>query len=371
MDLIIRRERPEDYFETEAMTRRSFWNKHRPGCNEHLLVHALRTSPLYLPELSRVAELDGRIVGTIMYYRARLVTPGGEITVPSFGPLCADHSMKNRGVGRALLEETLPLARGAGYPGVIIFGEPEYYPRRGFVRAGSLGLTDMEGNAYDPFMAYEFEPGSLRIAGARFDEAAVTKDLTDEALAALEDARGYEYLAKAVRPCQWTYENASEEKDGYSLQYAVKAPRAFDEMFTTYIGELAQYDGALKHHDVAAMEKELREDVNKTRYIVTVNGESAGLLVTSVPETREEALRDGCGNYLEELWIRPEHRRRGIATDIVKRYLRQQKTDTGFCVIPDNPAGAFWTGLLKKEGYEYTVAPGEEDLLFFHVRNGK
>ena len=64
--LIIRKETNHDYHETEHMVMRAFWNIHGPGCDEHLLVHKLREAPEYLPELSRVAELDGRIVGAIL-----------------------------------------------------------------------------------------------------------------------------------------------------------------------------------------------------------------------------------------------------------------------------------------------------------------
>ena len=64
-DLTIRPETPADYHQTELMTMRSFFNKFGPGCNEHLLVRIIRSSPDYLPELSRVAEWRGRIVGAV------------------------------------------------------------------------------------------------------------------------------------------------------------------------------------------------------------------------------------------------------------------------------------------------------------------
>ena len=63
-NITIRQETKEDYFNTELMTMRAFWNLHRPGCNEHYLVHILREAETYLPELSRVAELDGEIVAS-------------------------------------------------------------------------------------------------------------------------------------------------------------------------------------------------------------------------------------------------------------------------------------------------------------------
>ncbi|MBO2517811.1 MAG: hypothetical protein CW338_11190 [Clostridiales bacterium] len=372
MDILIRKETEADRFETEAVTRRSFWNKFGPGCNEHLLVHTMRGKSSWLPELSRVAEVDGHIAGVIMYFKAKIIKPdGSEMVVPSFGPLCTDHAFKNRGIGAALLEATLPLVREAGWSGVIIFGEPEYYPRHGFVRAGSLGLTDMEGHARDPFMAWESTPGSLRIPGGKFNEGDIGDGLTGEALEKLEQEQPYEFLMKAIRPCLWSYENACDEKDGYHLMYAVQSPRAFDSMFRTYVEELSRYDPALKDHDADEILRELREDVTKARYLIMAGGETAGLLVTSVPVSEEEAKEDGCGNYLEEIWLRPEYRGRGIAADIFRRYLRQQKTDTGFCVIPGNPAKDVWLGLLDREGYEYSLRPGEEDLLFCHIRNGK
>ena len=65
--ILIRKETKADYFNTEHMVMRAFWNIHGPGCNEHYLVHILREDGAYLPEYSRVAELDGRIVGAIFY----------------------------------------------------------------------------------------------------------------------------------------------------------------------------------------------------------------------------------------------------------------------------------------------------------------
>ncbi len=66
MPLLIRPERPNDFYSTEYMIQKAFWNLHNPGCSEHLLVHMLRSDPAYLPELSRVAELDGHIVGAYL-----------------------------------------------------------------------------------------------------------------------------------------------------------------------------------------------------------------------------------------------------------------------------------------------------------------
>ena len=49
-----------------------------PGCVEHYLVHIMRGHKDFIPELDFVLELDGRIIGNIMYTTARLVDEAGE-----------------------------------------------------------------------------------------------------------------------------------------------------------------------------------------------------------------------------------------------------------------------------------------------------
>ena len=85
-NLIIRRETPEDYRATELMTMRSFWNKYWPGCTEHYLIRVIRESQDYISEISRVAELDGRIVGAVYYTRAWIVDGDVRHEVATFGP---------------------------------------------------------------------------------------------------------------------------------------------------------------------------------------------------------------------------------------------------------------------------------------------
>lgn len=119
--IIIRREEIKDYKKTEYMTLRAFWNIHGPGCNEHYLVHLLRESDCCVGELSYVAELDGEIVGLIMYSKAKVVDGNKVHEVLTFGPLCVEPTLHNSGIGRKLLEVTIPLAKEMGFSGIIIF----------------------------------------------------------------------------------------------------------------------------------------------------------------------------------------------------------------------------------------------------------
>ena len=76
--MLIRKEAPNDHAAVEALTRRAFFNLYVPGCVEHYLVHIMREHEDFIPELDFVLEEDGRIVGNIMYTKARLVDDAGE-----------------------------------------------------------------------------------------------------------------------------------------------------------------------------------------------------------------------------------------------------------------------------------------------------
>ena len=70
MTIKLRTEQPADYAETEHVTREAFWNHYSPGCNEHYLLHIMRGSPSFIPELDVVAVHGGRIVGNIVYAKS-------------------------------------------------------------------------------------------------------------------------------------------------------------------------------------------------------------------------------------------------------------------------------------------------------------
>lgn len=180
MNIIIRKETPADYRQTEHMTMRAFWNIHGPGCNEHLLVRKIRESDDYLPELSRVAELDGRIVGAIYYTKAKVVDGATIHNIITFGPLAVEPTLQNVGVGRMLLEETIELVRKTGYIGICIMGEPNYYPKRGFVTCDKFGITDEDGKNYDALMALPLDEKAFQSVHGKLIESAVFKECDNE-----------------------------------------------------------------------------------------------------------------------------------------------------------------------------------------------
>lgn len=201
MDIIIRHETKKDWYETEYMTKKAFWNKHVPGADEHFLVHRLRKDKSYIPEISRVAELDGRVVGTIMYSRSYVDTGKGKVSVVTFGPLCVEPEYQGMGIGGKLLLETLKITKEAGYRAVIIFGEPDYYPRFGFVTCDRYGITTKEGKNFPAFMGRELAENGLYGITGRFYEAEIFENLPRGEVD--EYDKKFPYMEKLKLPGQW------------------------------------------------------------------------------------------------------------------------------------------------------------------------
>lgn len=182
MNISIRLETPEDYRAVEELTREAFWGcMDHPTCDgEHLLVHKLRNVPAYVPELDFVAETDGKIVGNVIYSRAKIVADNGQETeVLIFGPLSVLPDYQKKGVGSALMRHSIARARELGYRAIFLYGHPDYYPRFGFKRGKSYGITNPQGKSPDSLMAMELYDGALDGISGKFYEDEVF-DMTPE-----------------------------------------------------------------------------------------------------------------------------------------------------------------------------------------------
>lgn len=179
-DIEIRMETPEDFYQVELMTQHAFWNKFRPGCDEHYLVHKVRKDKDYLPELSRIAVKHGDVIGTIMYFKAKIVDGDNTHEVLTFGPLCVEPKWQGLGVGELLVKESIELARAKGYKGIVIFGEPDYYPRLGFKTCDHFNITTSDGKNFDAFMCYELEKGSMSDIKGKYYYSENLSDLPKE-----------------------------------------------------------------------------------------------------------------------------------------------------------------------------------------------
>lgn len=160
MELTIRLETENDYLEVEKLTREAFWNLYVPGCDEHYLCHILRDHSDFIKELDYVAEIDGKIVGSIMYTKSELIDENGEIVeTVSFGPLCVHPKYQRQGIGAALIEKTKSIVQNKNIPAIIIYGDPHNYCKHGFKNGLDYNVSNLYGEYPLGLLILETIPG--------------------------------------------------------------------------------------------------------------------------------------------------------------------------------------------------------------------
>ena len=164
-DCLIRLERPEEYAEVENMVRDSFWNVYRPGCLEHWLMHIMRESPDFVPELDLVMECEGQLIGQNVFVRAKIdADDGREVPILTMGPICVRNDLKRQGFGKLLLDRSLELAKAWGAGALCFEGNIGFYGKSGFTYASEFGIRYHglpEGADASFFLCRELIPGYL------------------------------------------------------------------------------------------------------------------------------------------------------------------------------------------------------------------
>jgi putative acetyltransferase len=164
-NLRIRPEQPSDIPRIHIINAASFETPAEAG-----LVDTLRAS--VLPLVSLVAELDGIVVGHILFSPVTL-TGHPERKIMGLAPMAVEEGRRNAGVGSALVRAGLEECRKLGFEAVVVLGHPTYYPRFGFVPSVRFGFASEYEVPTDAFMAQELVPGALKNASGiiKFHEA--------------------------------------------------------------------------------------------------------------------------------------------------------------------------------------------------------
>lgn len=198
--IVIRNETEKDYKTVEEITRKAFYNIYVPGCMEHYLVHIMRDHEDFIKELDFVIELDGKVIGNIMYTKAKLVDEAGEEKeILTFGPVSILLEYQRMGYGKQLMEHSFQKARQMGYDVVVIFGNPGNYVSRGFKSSSRYHICLPDGSYPTAMLAKELRENTLDGRKWMYYDSPVMQ--VDE-----KEAKDYddslEKMEKKVLPCQ-------------------------------------------------------------------------------------------------------------------------------------------------------------------------
>lgn len=113
--------------------------------------------------LSIVAEVNGQIVGHILFTPVKLISDEGKVLQGmGLAPLAVEPDLQNQGIGTFLCEAGLEEIRTSGAPFVVVLGHSAYYPRFGFEPAIRYNLRcAYEGVPVEAFMIKVFQPRKL------------------------------------------------------------------------------------------------------------------------------------------------------------------------------------------------------------------
>ncbi|MBC8529584.1 N-acetyltransferase [Christensenellaceae bacterium NSJ-44] len=172
--ITIRPETHRDFKDIIALVLRSFQEgtDYSDGTDILALIEEIRDSAYHIPELSFVAEENGKVVGHFMFSRFPLSPtaegghgPARDAETVLLAPVCVHAEHFRQGIGKTMLSLGIEKARESGYKGIILEGDYHYYNRLGFKTSAGYGIYPTSGYPMkEPrcMMCQETYPGALQ-----------------------------------------------------------------------------------------------------------------------------------------------------------------------------------------------------------------
>lgn len=157
----IRQETEADYPIVYHVIQTAFASADQKDGNEQDVVNALRKSKAFIPELSLVATIEGKIVGHILFTKATI----GEHTELALAPLSVLPEHQRQGIGQALMAEGHRIAKELGYDYSVVLGDAHYYPKAGYHPASEYNIKAPFEVPDENFMALKLNAKAGPIAG--------------------------------------------------------------------------------------------------------------------------------------------------------------------------------------------------------------
>ena len=110
--------------------------------------------------VSLVAEIDGKVVGHILFSRVQISGQTGILESLSLAPMAVLPEFQRQRIGTKLLTVGLATCRAMGHKIVLVLGHPEFYPKFGFSAELARPLESPFGGG-EAWMALELAPSAL------------------------------------------------------------------------------------------------------------------------------------------------------------------------------------------------------------------
>ena len=140
MDLIIRKENPEDFKAVFKLIEKAFENERMSDHKEQFLVERLRKSNAFVPQLSMVAETEKQIVGHILLTKLKIKNEYNEFESLALAPISVLPEYQRNGIGGMLIKEAHEKAKELGFQSVVLVGHEKYYLKFGYKQADLFGI---------------------------------------------------------------------------------------------------------------------------------------------------------------------------------------------------------------------------------------
>lgn len=157
--LVIRPETHEDYHHVANITLEAF-DYHT---TETILVALQRQRTTYDPELALVAELNGEVVGHVLFSPEVIGFMGERIQAVNLAPIAVNPAYHGRGIGSALIREGHRIAASKSYAISYLLGHDTYYPRFGY-RVNTFGTSKIQADVAQLPNAEDVETRSPTVA---------------------------------------------------------------------------------------------------------------------------------------------------------------------------------------------------------------
>ena len=156
INIVVRQENPGDYPSVYNVNTSAFKRN-----DEALLVDRLRGSSSFIPELSLVAVMDGKVVGYILFTKITIVGNKHNYEGLALAPVSVIPEWQGKGVGSKLVYTGIDIAKTLDYKSVMVLGHEHYYPRFGFKPTNKWGIKAPFNVSDNLFMGLELVENAL------------------------------------------------------------------------------------------------------------------------------------------------------------------------------------------------------------------